>query len=219
VNVQPSSGNIPVHTVTQVTCCSGPNISSTALFLQRSCRFPRKQLCRQKVSILSLVMDTSSWQPTCLVPCQPTSCRRWANRPAPHLGHELTAGSSPGNCEKNPQQILSKKNLTFLNFSPVFKIPGQMSLSSFQQSGKSRGPCMVTSSSTHTCSSAETGTDYRIQFTLLTYVENWHSPLLLPTQTSSDQFGGREGSQHLRFYWIPASTCNFSCMSRICDEG
>ena len=121
--------------------CSRPKVSSTALFLQRILLITEEPALRwEYVNSVKLVMDTSCWQPTCLVPCQPTSCRWWANCPAPHLVDEWTASSSPGNFEEKPPKIFSKKNLTFLNFSPIFKIPDQTSLSNFQQSGKSRGP-------------------------------------------------------------------------------
>lgn len=99
-------------------------VSSVALFLQRILLITEEPaLWWECVNSVKLMMDTSCWQPTCLVPCQPTSCRWWANCPAPHPVDELTASSSPGNFEeKLPPKSFPRKiwhfwiSLQFLKF-------------------------------------------------------------------------------------------------------
>lgn len=126
---QQSRRSLPVHTLTKVMTCSRLKVSSTALFLQRILLIAGEpSFWWECVYSVRLVMDTSCWQPVCLVPCQPTSCQWWANCPASHLVDGWTASSSPGNLEGKHQQIFSKKKIHISEF-PTFKIPNQTSLS------------------------------------------------------------------------------------------
>lgn len=138
VNVQQCHGNALSQTVTCMTHCSRLNTSSTAVFHQRILlMIEEPALWWERVNSIKLPMETSCWQPTCLVPCQPTSCRWWASCPASHLVDEWVAGSSPCNFRK--KNVFQGKNSTFLNFSAIFKIPDQTSMSNFQLSRNCRG--------------------------------------------------------------------------------
>lgn len=127
--VQQSRSNLPVLTLTKVLTWSRLKVSSTALFLQRIFLLTEEPVFWWEcVCSVRLVMDTSCWQPVCLVPCQHSSCQWWANCPASHLVDEWAASSSPGNFEEKHQQIFSKEKIHVSKF-PVFKIPNQTSLS------------------------------------------------------------------------------------------
>lgn len=91
-----------------------------------------------------------------------TSCRWWASCLAPHLVDKWAAGSSPASLG---QRTFSMKNSAFLTFSPIAKIPDRTSMSNFQLRRNLRHLDVVTPSSMHTCSSAETRTNYHIPFT------------------------------------------------------
>lgn len=121
LDVQQSSSNASVHTIAQVTYCSRPNVSSTAPFLQRILLVTEAPVWQWEcVNSVKLMMDTSCWQPTCLVPCQPTSCQWWANCPAPHLVDKWTAASSPGNFEKKPNKYFPIKEIDSSDISLQF---------------------------------------------------------------------------------------------------
>lgn len=105
-----------------------------------------------------------------------TSCPWWASCLAPHLVDKWAAGSSPASLG---QKAFSMENSTFLNFSPVVKIPDCISMSDFQLRRNCRCLDVVTPSSMHTCSSVETRMNYHMQFTHSSSTYHVHRELTL----------------------------------------
>lgn len=71
VDVKRCSGSTSVHTVTYLTRCSRVNTFSTAVFHQRSLLMIEEPiLWWECVNTIKLRVETSRWQPVCLVPCQ-----------------------------------------------------------------------------------------------------------------------------------------------------
>lgn len=71
VSVQQRNGSTSVHTETYLTCYSRANTSSTAVFHQRSLLMIEEPiLWWECINSIKLRVETSRWQPVCLVPCQ-----------------------------------------------------------------------------------------------------------------------------------------------------